>query len=110
MQQKLDRRIERTQQLLTDALVSLILEKGYEAVTIKDITERADVAYVTFFRHYDSKADLLTRRLAEELQGLRARIEAAAQAEQAEQREVLAGQFIFEHVQEKDDRTHGPDL
>jgi AcrR family transcriptional regulator len=100
---KLDRRARRSQRLMGDALLALTLEKGYETVTIKDITERADVAYVTFFRHFDSKADLLNRRLAEELQDLRARIEAAAQAGQAEQREVLAGRLIFEHVQEKQD-------
>lgn len=100
---KLDRRARRSQRLMGEALLALTLEKGYDTVTIKDITERADVAYVTFFRHYDSKADLLNRRLADELQDLRARIEAAAQAVQAEQREALSGRLIFEHVQEKQD-------
>ncbi len=54
-----DRRIKRTQQLLAKALIALTLEKGYEAVTIRDITERADVGYATFFRHYQSKDALL---------------------------------------------------
>ena len=54
-----DRRIKRTQQLLAKALIALTLEKGYEAVTIRDITEREDVGYATFFRHYQSKAALL---------------------------------------------------
>ncbi len=54
-----DRRIKRTQQFLTKALIALTLEKGYEAVTIRDITERADVGYATFFRHYQSKDALL---------------------------------------------------
>ena len=54
-----DRRIKRTQQLLAKALIALTLEKGYEAVTIRDITERADVGYATFFRHYHSKDALL---------------------------------------------------
>jgi len=61
--QKTDRRVERTQQLLSEALVALIVEKGYEAVTIKDITERANVAYVTFFRHYRDKDELLVNML-----------------------------------------------
>jgi AcrR family transcriptional regulator len=61
--QKTDRRVERTHQLLTNALVSLIIEKGYEAVTIKDITERANVAYVTFFRHYKDIDELLVTML-----------------------------------------------
>jgi len=63
MQPKLDRRIERTNQLLENALVALVLEKGYEAVTIKDITDRANVAYVTFFRRYKDKDELLVKML-----------------------------------------------
>src|SRR5881398_2626795 len=54
-----DRRVRRTQHLLARALIALTLEKGYEAVTIRDITERADVGYATFFRHYHDKDELL---------------------------------------------------
>ena len=54
-----DRRIKRTQQLLAKALIALTLKKGYEAVTIRDITEHADIGYATFFRHYSSKDALL---------------------------------------------------
>jgi AcrR family transcriptional regulator len=54
-----DRRVKRTQRLLAQALIALTLEKGYEAVTIRDITERADIGYATFFRHYPDKAALL---------------------------------------------------
>lgn len=54
-----DRRVRRTQHLLAKALIALTLEKGYEAVTIRDITERADIGYATFFRHYHDKDGLL---------------------------------------------------
>ncbi len=54
-----DRRVKRTQNLLAKALVALTLEKGYEAITIRDITQRADVGYATFFRHYHDKDALL---------------------------------------------------
>jgi AcrR family transcriptional regulator len=54
-----DRRVKRTQNLLAKALIELTLERGYEAVTIRDITERADVGYATFFRHYRDKDALL---------------------------------------------------
>ena len=54
-----DKRVKRTQNLLAKALIDLTLEKGYEAVTIRDITQRADVAYTTFFRHYPDKDALL---------------------------------------------------
>lgn len=74
-----DRRVKRTQRLLAQALVDLTLHKGYEAVTIRDITERADVGYATFFRHYADKDSLLADvldvvldELLELLQGQRA--------------------------------------
>ena len=54
-----DRRVRRTRRLLAEALISLVLEKGYEEVTIRDITGLADVGYATFFRHYESKDALL---------------------------------------------------
>ena len=54
-----DRRVKRTQRLLAQALIELTLERGYETVTIRDITERADVGYATFFRHYTDKDALL---------------------------------------------------
>ena len=57
--EKTDRRFKRTNRLLQAALVELTLEKGYEAVSIRDLTERADVGYATFFRHYRDKDDLL---------------------------------------------------
>src|SRR3954467_14417133 len=55
----LDKRIKRTQKRLASALIDLTLQKGYEAVTIRDITDYADVGYATFFRHYHTKDDLL---------------------------------------------------
>jgi AcrR family transcriptional regulator len=67
-----DRRIRRTQTLLARALISLTLEKGYDAISIRDITERADVGYATFFRHYPDKDALLADVLdvvVEELPG-----------------------------------------
>lgn len=60
---KLDRRVARTRRALRAALVELALEKGYEKISIKDLTERADIGYATFFRHYKSKNELLTHYL-----------------------------------------------
>jgi len=61
--ERTDRRVKRTNKLLQEALVDLTLERGYDAVTIRDITERADVGYATFFRHYPDKASLLAELL-----------------------------------------------
>jgi len=54
-----DRRIRRTQKLLGEALIALVLEKGYKNITIQDVTNRADIGYRTFFRHYAGLDELL---------------------------------------------------
>lgn len=54
-----DRRVERTRKLLQDALMGLILEKGYEAVTVQDIIDRANVGRATFYAHFADKQQLL---------------------------------------------------
>lgn len=56
---KEDKRVIRTRKRLASALVSLSCEQGYEAVTVQSITEQAGIHYRTFYRHYDSKEDLL---------------------------------------------------
>jgi AcrR family transcriptional regulator len=55
----LDRRVQRTRQGLQEALVTLILEKGYEAVTIQDVIDRANVGRATFYAHFSDKENLL---------------------------------------------------
>lgn len=55
----LDRRIQRTRQLLLDSLIALILEKGYEETTVQDIIDRANVGRSTFYAHFENKEQLL---------------------------------------------------
>jgi AcrR family transcriptional regulator len=45
--------------MLREALMALILEVGYDAVTVEEITSRADVGRTTFYLHYHDKEDLL---------------------------------------------------
>lgn len=54
-----DRRVRRTRQSLHSALVSLILSKGYDAVTVQDIIDEADVGRSTFYGHFSGKEALL---------------------------------------------------
>src|SRR5690348_6106374 len=90
-----DRRVKRTQNLLAKALIALTLEKGYEAVTIRDITERADVGYATFFRHYRDKDALLQDVLDVVLAELLGLLPPAPDADPA-----TVGTLIFRYVQE----------
>lgn len=54
-----DRRPLRTKQALIDALISLMAEKHYDAITLKEVADRANVGRSTFYMHYQSKDDLL---------------------------------------------------
>lgn len=65
-----DRRIRKTRRALRDALVELVLEKGFTALSVEDITQRADVARATFYSHFRDKDELfarVTRDLLDEL-------------------------------------------
>ncbi|MFA6504545.1 MAG: TetR/AcrR family transcriptional regulator [Treponemataceae bacterium] len=50
-----------TQRHLRDVLMNLIREKGYERVSIKDITERAGIDRTTFYLHFKDKDDLFEK-------------------------------------------------
>jgi AcrR family transcriptional regulator len=58
-QPKVDRRVRRTRAAIQHALLNLMLEKGYDAVTVTDIIDRADVGRSTFYSHFTDKRDVL---------------------------------------------------
>ncbi len=53
-----DRRIQRTRNVLHQALIELILEKEFEKVTVQDVIERANVGRSTFYSHFKDVEDL----------------------------------------------------
>lgn len=56
-----DLRIRRTHHFLQEAMIELITEKGFEAITVGDIAERAMINRATFYRHYQDKYDLVAK-------------------------------------------------
>ena len=54
-----DRRVARTQKLLREALHSLIREKDYDSIVVKEILDRAEVGRSAFYMHFRDKDDLL---------------------------------------------------
>lgn len=99
---KVDPRVRRTHRMLRDALVSLILEKDYASISIKEITERAEVAYITFYRHFESLDQLLMEVLDEGLAELLVHIETLAKQSETSALET-EGRLIFEYIQQKAD-------
>lgn len=64
----MDRRIKRTRRILSQSFLELLKERTFHEVSIRDITDHADVAYSTFFRNFESKEALLLHYLQNFLQ------------------------------------------
>lgn len=56
---EIDRRVQKTKKILSESLIALILEKGYEQITIQEIIDKANVGRSTFYTHYENKEQLL---------------------------------------------------
>ncbi len=50
-----DPRVKRTRKLLQDALLDLLAEKSFDAITVQDIAERSTINRATFYTHYVDK-------------------------------------------------------
>ncbi len=91
-----DRRIRRTRHLLGAALVELMLEKPYEAITIQDILDRADVGRSTFYSHYTDKDNLLMSEISRVIHALDVNVESAGA-----HRSLLPSLELFRHVKQQ---------
>lgn len=60
-EEQVDLRVRRTHKLLWEALMAELSERPFEAITVKDICERAMVHRTTFYKHYEDKYALLER-------------------------------------------------
>ncbi len=97
-----DLRIRRTHKFLQEATIELIAEKGFDAITVGDIAERAMINRATFYRHYQDKYDLVAKifeetanQLVENMKPIRKDVEHDATTNPPE----IWIQF-FEHVAE----------
>jgi len=100
----MDLRIKRTRTFIRDAFFALIQEKGFDAVMIGDITERAMINRSTFYRHYKDKFDLAEKCLDEPFAALMAEMKAVESigkqpGDQAPQTFLL----LFGHIEENAD-------
>jgi AcrR family transcriptional regulator len=99
MTDRIDRRAARTRKALHQALMALILRKGYEAITVQDIIDEADVGRSTFYAHYAGKEDLL-RSGFQFLRTTLTEAQRAARAKTDGSRDELLGfsLALFEHA------------
>src|SRR5882757_2577048 len=88
-------RVRRTQKLLREALIELIEERGFEALTIGEMTERAMVSRAAFYRNYQDKYDLVEQIFEEAMSAL---LNAVGDLGQEHPSEIWV--TFFEHIAE----------
>lgn len=92
-----------TRKALIQAAVELVLEKGYEAVTVQDITDRADFGRGTFYVHFKDKEEVVWTAI----EGLCLELEQSAHNQYKDnipdQREYYGLLFIFNQVEKNRD-------
>lgn len=95
-QQTNNLRVRRTQKLLLEALIDLIEERGFDTLTVGEITERAMVSRAAFYRNYQDKYDLVEQIFEEAMHTLMKAVENIGPNEHPP--EVWVG--FFEHIAE----------
>lgn len=91
---KIDRRVQRTRQILQQALIELTLEKDYDKITVQNIIDEANVGRSTFYTHYLDKDDLMESTAAKLREGLGRHFSISDNVEEA----VLPSLALFQHT------------
>ncbi len=97
-----DRRIQKTRNLLREAVISLMLEKRYEDISVQDILDRANVGRSTFYMHFQNKDELLTSGVHQDLRTMLKTAQEKAPAVSGRPYESIIGfsLTVFEHAYE----------
>ncbi|MPZ30243.1 MAG: TetR family transcriptional regulator [Rhodospirillales bacterium] len=91
-----DRRIQKTQRFLHEALASLIREKAYDSISVKEILDRANVGRSTFYLHFRNKDELLVSSIHDMLRPLQSR--GPPPSARRHERIIWFSLPVFEHV------------
>ena len=70
METNIDRRILKSQKAIQNAFLEMLLKDGFDMITIKELTEKADISRKTFYLHYVDKYDLLNAVVNKHLEEL----------------------------------------
>ena len=97
------RRRMRTRHQLQQAMLNLVLEKGYDAVVIQDITDRADLGRGTFYVHYKDKEDLLWSLIQDRILATERAAIAKFDGQMPPQAEHIFYVNVFSHVAQNQD-------
>ncbi|MFP5109279.1 TetR/AcrR family transcriptional regulator [Neobacillus sp. C211] len=91
---KVDRRVLKSQEAIKKAFIELLNEKGFDKMTIQDISDLANVNRRTVYLHYLDKFDLLDKLIEEHINNLKEMFVSLSETDIN-----TAGQIIFEYFQ-----------
>ena len=96
-----DRRARRSRKMLKESLLDLMRKKPFSDISVRDVTDRADMNRGTFYLHYAGTVDLLKSLEADLLEELQALVDAHMQETIAEESVapvlVPVLDFVVEH-------------
>ncbi|MFM9279394.1 TetR/AcrR family transcriptional regulator [Paenibacillus jiagnxiensis] len=95
---KVDRRTLKSQEAIKKAVLELMAEKDFDDITIRDISDRADVNRVTIYLHYTDKFDLLAKIIEEHISNLRELCQSASEMTFKEGNYVWFEYFANNHI------------
>ena len=93
-----DRRVLRTREALHKALMSLALEKKYDAITVQEVLDRADIGRSTFYTHFQSKDELLISGFHHLRVTLEAALEKQKKSAKRHESVIAFSGAMFEHA------------
>lgn len=62
---RLDPRVKRTRSLILSSFESLLAEKGFETISVQDVTDKAEINRATFYAHFQDKYALLDTAMSQ---------------------------------------------
>jgi AcrR family transcriptional regulator len=92
-QDKQDRRSQRTRRLVISAMMELMAEKSYDAITVQDLLDRANIGRSTFYSHYFDKEDVLASVAEQMLEMLRKPL-----SQRGARQGILPSLELFQHA------------
>ncbi len=95
---KADRRVRRTREALHKALMSLTLEKNYDAITVQEVLDRADVGRSTFYTHFQDMDELLISGIHHLRVTLEAALEQQKKSAKRHESVIAFSRAMFDHA------------
>ena len=95
---KVDRRIQRTYQQLTNALPRLLLQKDWDQITVQELCDEAVIRRTTFYQHFQDKHDFMRWRMQERLKEFSAYIDGVVPPQDPDEHFLLLSMRVLDYM------------